>query len=64
MPMAAVYKRLHERDKEVAQAFNGLRRSQMVIQLRDMRALELVTDDEFAQFSEATRQSVETLLRL
>jgi hypothetical protein len=59
----ALYKLIHERDKDIAQAFNGLRRSSAIVQLGAMRALDLLTEEEFSRFSEETRRIVETWLR-
>jgi hypothetical protein len=50
-----VYQLLRRRDKELAQAFNDLRRSTALLQLAILRARGLVTDEEFARFSPETR---------
>jgi hypothetical protein len=54
----AVYRRLRRRDKELAQAFDDLRRSTAWPCLASMRSRGLVTDEEFAQFSAETQAAV------
>jgi hypothetical protein len=57
----AIYKRLHERDDELANAFNDSRRSVALQQLACMQSLGLLTPEELAGFSPPTRESVELL---
>jgi hypothetical protein len=59
-----IYKIIHRRDKEIAQTFNGLRRSTALIQLASMKRRGLLTDDELLCFSEETRDGVDRLLSL
>lgn len=54
----AVFRLLQRRDRELAGAFDGLRRSTAYLQLARMRSLGLITDAEFARFSPETRQAV------
>jgi hypothetical protein len=56
---SAVYRLIERRDRELAGAFDGLRRSTAFLQLARMRSLGLVTDAEFARFGPETRQAVE-----
>src|SRR5438552_4677484 len=56
------YKVLHRRDKEMAQTFNGLRRSTALSQLASMKARGLLTEDDFLCFSQETRDAVDLLL--
>lgn len=58
----ALFKLLHERDDELAAAFNDLRRSSALTQLTYMRRLQLFTEEEFVRFSEGTRHSVDMLV--
>lgn len=58
----AVFKRLKERDRELADAFDDPRRSTALRQLVCLRSQALLTEEEFAQFSAETRGSVETWL--
>ena|SRR3989442_1723405 len=53
-----VYRRIQERDDELARAFNDMRRSRMLEQLARMRALHLIEDHELAAFSEQTQGTV------
>jgi hypothetical protein len=55
----AVYRLLKRRDKELAQAFNDLRRSTALLQLAILRAQGLVSDEELARFSPETRGAVQ-----
>lgn len=56
-----VYKRVDLRDDELARAFNGASRSRMINQLAQMRALDLIEDEELAKFSVDTRSAAEVL---
>lgn len=58
----ALFKLLHERDDELANAFNDMRRSRAIHRLVGIRQLGLLTDAEFARLSESTRQSVTTIV--
>lgn len=57
----AVFQSIEERDRELADAFDGLRRSTAFSQLLRMRSLGLVTDEELAGFSPATRKAIGAL---
>lgn len=58
----ALYQLFHQRDKELAQLFNDLRRSNALWQLAAIKGQGLLTDEEFAQFSEQTQYLVAVLL--
>ena len=53
----AVYKHIHRRDDDIAAIFNEMTRSRAVLKLCSMRMHDLLTDDEFARFSEETREA-------
>ena len=53
-----VYELIHDRDKELANAFNTPRRSIAEQQLAAMHALGLISEDELAEFEEETRRIV------
>jgi hypothetical protein len=57
-----VYRLIKERDKEMGQAFNDPRRSTGFILLANIRGNDLLTDDEFSQFSPEMRESVGVIL--
>ncbi len=57
-----IYEVLHRRDKEVGQTFDDLRRSTAFIHLASMKGRGLLTEDEFARFSQETRDVVALLL--
>jgi hypothetical protein len=59
-----IHRLLERRDREFAEAFDGLRRSTAVQQLTVMYSLKLLTDAELARFSPETRGAVELLLGL
>jgi hypothetical protein len=59
-----VYQLIQERDEELGDAFNDLRRSTAVLCLARMRALGLVTDEEFAEFGSETQRKVAVFLEL
>ena len=54
----AIYKLLQTRDKELARAFDDLKRSRAIAQLAVMWSLGLVTDAEVRQFSAETQATV------
>lgn len=60
----ALYKLLHQRDKQLGNAFNALKRSTALLQLVNMRRLQLVTDEEFATFTQDTQDSVQEILEI
>ena len=53
-----MYRLIEQRDKELADAFNDLRRSTAVRQLACLQSLELLIDEEFARFGPETRDAV------
>ncbi len=53
-----IYGLIRNRDRELAQAFDGMSRSNASLQLLLMVRRELITDEELAQFSESTRKFV------
>jgi hypothetical protein len=57
-----IYRLIRERDKELEQVFDHLRRSTAVMQLATFRSLTLITDDEYVQFSAPTRLIVDEFL--
>lgn len=57
-----VYKLLQRRDKELAEAFNDLRRSTALQFLAILRSQELLTEEEFARFSPETQSAVRAYL--
>src|SRR5436309_3200579 len=57
----AVYKLLQRRDRELADAFNDLRRSTAFSRLAHILAHGLFTDEEIARFSPEARAVVEFL---
>ena len=57
-----VYRLIRERDKEMALAFNDMRRSTAFFLLANIRGSDLLTDEEFSQFSLETREAIEVIL--
>jgi hypothetical protein len=57
-----VFSLVQRRDKDVALAFNDMRRSQMLQRVMAIRRLGLMSDDEFARFSPEMRQIVSDVL--
>ena len=53
-----VYRLLQRRDRELAAAFDDLRRSTAYLQLARMRSLGVIADEEFVRFSPATQGAV------
>ena len=54
----AIFKLIQERDEELAEAFNGFRRSVAIEQLQLWKRHGLLTDEEYSRFSEETRARV------
>jgi len=59
----AIYQLTRERDNEINQIFDTLRRSAAVIQICSLRLHGLLTDDEVRQFSPEIVSEVERFLR-
>ncbi len=57
-----VFQLMRKRDKELAQAFDNLRRSTALEQLILMKAHGLITDEEFSRFSQETQDAVKLWL--
>jgi hypothetical protein len=55
----AVFQLIQRRDRELADAFNDLRRSTALRQLACIQSQELLTDEEFARFSPETIEAVQ-----
>jgi len=53
---------MRRRNEEMALVFDDPRRSKALMQLTALRARKLLTNEEFARFSEETRGIVQTLL--
>ena len=62
--LCEIYDLLRDRNKEIAQSLSELRRSNAIYQLLAMKRLELVTEEEFARFSEETQNRIKALLAL
>ena len=54
----AVFRRVADRDKELARAFDGFSRSRMTTQLMYMRVLGLIDDADLVKFSEEVQALV------
>jgi hypothetical protein len=54
----AIYEIMQQSNKEMAQIFDDLRRSTALIQLAAMKSRDLLTEDEFSQFSQETQNVV------
>jgi hypothetical protein len=57
----AVYELVQQRDKELGRAFNAMSRSKAIYGIAHMHAMELVADEELADFSEETQAAVRLL---
>ena len=58
----ALFGLMRKSDREIAELFDGLKRSNAIYMLAAMRRHGLLTDELLERFSEETRTSVETLL--
>jgi len=59
-----VYKLIHQRDKDLARAFDDFRRSTAVMQLGIMRRMGLLADQELSVFSSETQVRVRGIASL
>lgn len=57
-----IYGLIEKGDHQIARAFDDVRRSNAVSKLAEMRRAELITDEEFAEFSDETRDIVRGML--
>ena len=55
----AIYKLIERRDRELAEAFNDLRRSTALRQLAWIQSYKLLTEEEMAAFTAETRDVVQ-----
>ena len=55
---------LRNRDRRLGRAFNNPKRSQAIVQLTNMVAENLLTEDELEQFSEETRERIDLIQEL
>jgi len=60
----AVFNLILERNEQMARAFDDMRRSNAFILLANIRGSQLLTDEEFSQFTPETREAVEVILRI
>ena|SRR2546425_5839837 len=59
-----VFRLIKKRDKELGCAFNDMRRSNAIILLANIMESDLLTAEEFSQFSQETRESVEVVINI
>jgi predicted glycosyl hydrolase (DUF1957 family) len=57
-----IFKTIERHDREIANTFNDLKRSNALTMLARMRAAGLLTEDEFASLSQESRSAIEFLL--
>ena len=57
-----IFEVIERRDREIAQTFNGLRRSTALMQLASIQSRGLLTNDEFLRFIQETRSVIEVLI--
>ena len=58
----SIYNLIRERDKEIAEVFDDLRRSRAFFTLALMKKKRLLTSEELATLSEETREAIDLLL--
>ncbi len=59
-----IFKIIEQRDRELARIFDDPKRSNALTMLAQIRALGLLTEDEYLSLSLETRGAIELLLRL
>jgi hypothetical protein len=58
----AIFKLMDQKDDEIANGFNDMRRSTAMRRLAFIKYLDLLTEDEMARFSPETREFVDFLV--
>jgi hypothetical protein len=58
----AIYKLIHERDRDIAEIFNGLSRSKAMMCILNAHRHGLLTEDELGRFSEDTSSEAKRFL--
>jgi hypothetical protein len=59
-----VFSLIMDRNEQMARAFDDTRRSTAIVLLSNMRESDLLTDEEFSQFSSETRALVESIFEI
>jgi hypothetical protein len=59
-----LYYLLRERDRQLAEAFDDMRRSRAIARLAAMRRLGVITDQEMESFSAETRDTIAVLVEM
>jgi hypothetical protein len=59
-----VFRLIMDRNEQMARAFDDTRRSTAIVLLTNIRESDLLTDEEFSQFSPETRARVESILEI
>lgn len=57
-----IYELIQSRDEEISYGFEGLRRPNALMVLSFIRSQDLLAEEEFARFSQETREVVESML--
>ncbi len=57
-----IYELINKKDKQMADAFDDIRRSTALLQVAHLRGLDLLTEEEFRCFSSETRAIVQLIL--
>ena len=58
-----IYTLIRDSDEELGHIFDHPRRSDAIFELAAIKVNELLTDEEFSEFSLETREAVQTLLK-
>ena len=58
-----IYKVVHERNRMMAEAFDGMRRSTALLQLVTICSHGLLTEEEIGRFTQATRDVISRYLK-
>src|ERR1700694_2088925 len=59
-----VFRLIMDRNEEMAQAFDDMRRSKAFILLANIRESQLLTDEEILELSSEAREAVESILEI
>lgn len=59
-----LFRLIMNRNEEMGRAFDDVRRSKAFILLANIRESQLLTDEEFSQFSPETREAIEVILEI
>lgn len=59
-----VFRLIMDRNEKMAWAFDDIRRSRAILLIANIKESQLLTEEEFSQFSQETRERVEVIITM